>query len=129
MEIIADIFFCTLFIICLISVIYFFLSVITAAISEMFGIYKYTANLNNVGNAINFFNAYSGICHSIPQEKWLVGWKRYRFWTIGIYKRKYMILEDIMAKEAYSTNILESIILKKVIPIKDIEKYYFLIRY
>lgn len=129
MGIIADIFFYTLFIICLISVIHFFLSTIAAAISEMFGIHKYTAKLNKVGNAINFFSTYSGICRSIPSEKWLVGWRRYRFWTIGIYKRKYMILEDIMTKEAYSSSILESIIFKKAIPIKDIEKYYFLIRH
>ena len=96
-------------------IIYAILNIIVIAISEMFGIYKYKAELVNARNTIRFFNAYSGICHSIPQEKWLVGWKRYRFWTIGIYKRKYMILEDIMTNETYSTNILESIILKKVI--------------
>jgi hypothetical protein len=110
-------------------IIYVILSIIAIAISQMLGIDKYTASLNNVGSAINFFDARRGIRHSIPKEKWCVGWKRNRFWTIGIYKRKYMILQDIMSKEAYSTNILESIILKKAIPIKDIEKYYFLIRH
>ena len=118
-----------LFIIWLIITLYFALSFIVTVIKQMLGIDKYTASLNNVGSAINFFDARRGIRHSIPKEKWCVGWKRNRFWTIGIYKRKYMILEDIMTKEAYSLNILESIILKKAIPIKDIEKYYFLIRH
>ena len=129
MEIFTSIFFYTISIIWLIMIIYVILNIIAIAISEIFGIYKYTASLNNAGNVINFFDANSGICHSIPEEKWLVGWKRYRFWTIGIYKRKYMILQNIMTKEAYGSNILESIILKKAIPIKDIEKYYFLIRH
>ena len=110
-------------------IIYIILNIIAIAINQIFGIYKYKAELNKVENTIRFFSTYSGICHPIPQEKWLVGWRRYRFWTIGIYKRRYMILQDIMTKEAYGSNILESIILKKVIPIKDIEKYYFLIRY
>ena len=118
-----------LFIIWLIITLYFALSFIVTVIKQIFGIDKYTASLNNVGSAINFFDARRGIRHSIPKEKWCVGWKRNRFWTIGIYKRKYMILEDIITKEAYNSNILESIILKKAIPIKDIEKYYFLIRH
>ena len=118
-----------LFIIWLIIALYFALSFIVTVIKQIFGIDKYTASLNNAGNVINFFDARRGICHSIPEEKWLVGWKRYRFWTIGIYKRKYMILQDIMTKESYGSNVLESIILKKAIPIKDIEKYYFLIRH
>ena len=129
MKIIADIFFYTISIIWLIMIIYVILNIIAIAISEIFGIYKYKAELVNTRNTIRFFRANSGICHSIPEEKWLVGWKRYRFWTIGIYKRKYMILQDIMTKESYGSNILESIILKKAIPIKDIEKYYFLIRH
>ena len=129
MEIFTSIFFYTISIIWLIMIIYVILNIIAIAISEIFGIYKYKAELVNARNTIRFFSAHSGICRSIPEEKWLVGWKRYRFWTIGIYKRKYMVLEDIMTKEAYSTNILESIILKKAIPIKDIEKYYFLIRH
>ena len=125
MEIFADIFFYTISIIWLIMIIYVILNIIAIAISEIFGIYKYTASLNNVGSAINFFDANSGICHSIPQEKWLVGWRRNRFWTIGIYKRKYMILQDIMTKESYGSNILESIILKKPFRLKILKSIIF----
>ena len=104
---------------------------IVITILEAFNIHEYEASIKEIsrGYGIRFLNIYSGQRYTVPQEKWLVGWKRYRFWTIGIYKRKTIVTKDIVTDEPYYSNILKSIILKKVIPIKNLKEYYFLIRY
>lgn len=131
MNIIGDIFFYFYFTAMSAWAILLFWKIIVATLLEVFNIHEYEATVNKTtyGYNIKFFNIDSGKGYIVPSKKWFVGWKKYKLWTIRIYKRKNIIVKDIVTDEPYYSSILESIILKKIIPIKNLKEYYFLIRY
>ena len=131
MNIFADIFFYCYFTAMGILVLIMLWRFIVVTILEAFNIHEYEASIKEIlrGYGIRFLNIYSGQRYIVPSEKWCVGWKKYKIWTIGIYKRKTIVTKDIVTDEPYYSNVLECIILKKVIPIKKLKEYCFLIRY
>lgn len=131
MNIFVDIFFYCYFAAMGILVLIMLWRFIVITILEVFNIHEYEASMREIsrGYGIRFVNIYSGKGYTIPPKKWCVGWKKYKLWTIGIYKRKTIVTKDIVTDEPYYSNILKSIIFKKVIPIKKLKEYCFLIRY
>lgn len=62
----------------------------------------------------------------IPNNKWIIGWKKGDIFSISIYKTDSELISDIMRIYWCDTYVLKNYFTKKVLSNKELNEYWFL---
>lgn len=85
-------------------------------------------SVNNNWKSILYSVKNGYLNETIPNNKWVIGWKDGDIFSISIYKTDLEPICDIMNNCYYDTHVLKNYFTKKVLPNKELKEYWFLIK-
>ena len=86
------------------------------------------ASVNHDWGSILYYVKGNFLKESIPNDKWVIGWKKGNIFSISIYKTDLEPICDIMRNYWHNTHVLKNYFTRKVLSNKELNEYWFLIK-